>query len=244
MNVKRTVISLFFAATVLSGCGKSPDELYSEALSAQEDGKAEEAISQYENLIEEHPQSQLAPKAQFMIGRVSETILKDYKKAKTEYQETLDSYPNSAEADSAGIAIEQMAITIFSEGQRASVKPALFSKAEELLNTFLELYPNHSSCDSTLLTLARIAQNKGDAKKAISMYNQLLDKYPNSRFGYQSQFMIGFVYEEMLNDHENAKLAYQKVIDNYPDSDLADDAEVMLAHIGRDPEEWIDFQAP
>ena len=54
--------------------------------------------------------------------------------------------------------------------------------------------------------------------------------------------MIGFIYEEDLQEYEKARQAYQKVIDDYPDSELAASARHLLPNVGRDPEEWVPFQ--
>jgi outer membrane protein assembly factor BamD (BamD/ComL family) len=98
-----------------------------------------------------------------------------------------------------------------------------------------------SGCSSKspeeLFNLAQQAENDGDFEKAIDFYTMLLRKYPHNEHNYKAQFMIGFIYSEELKDHEKAKLAMQKVVDNYPDCDLADDARWMLEHMGENLEE-------
>ena len=54
--------------------------------------------------------------------------------------------------------------------------------------------------------------------------------------------MIAFIYEEYVRDIERARLAYQRVIDLYPNSELAASARHLLPNIGRNPEEWVEFQ--
>ena len=54
--------------------------------------------------------------------------------------------------------------------------------------------------------------------------------------------MIAFICEEYLKDLERARQAYQRVIDNYPESDLALSARRLLPFVGRNPEEWVEFQ--
>jgi len=83
-----------------------------------------------------------------------------------------------------------------------------------------------------LFNLAQQAENEGDFQKAVDFYTMLLKKYPHNEHNYKAQFMIGFIYSEEVKDYEKAKVAMQKVIDNYPDCDLADDALWMLEHMG------------
>lgn len=52
--------------------------------------------------------------------------------------------------------------------------------------------------------------------------------------------MIGFVYENDLNDLENAKQTYEAFLQKYPnDPDFADDAQMALKNLGKSPEELI-----
>jgi hypothetical protein len=49
--------------------------------------------------------------------------------------------------------------------------------------------------------------------------------------------MIGFIYSEELKDYEKAEAAMRKVVENYPDCDLSDDAGWMLEHMGENLED-------
>jgi len=117
-----------------------------------------------------------------------------------------------------------------------------FVEAERLLSKLLKQYPEDERCDEAIMHLATIAQNRRDGEEAVRLYEELLTKYSDSDRAYQAQFMIGYVYEEMLDDHEKAKDAYRKVVENHPDSDLADDARLSMQNVGKPPEEWIQFE--
>ena len=85
------------------------------------------------------------------------------------------------------------------------------------------------------------AQNSKDARQALSLYQTIVDQYPDSENAYKAQFMVGFVYSEQLNDKEKAKEAFQKVLDNYPKSELAESAKWMLDNMEKPP---MDFEKP
>jgi len=107
-----------------------------------------------------------------------------------------------------------------------------------LLTTLVLLLGGCSSkSPEELFNLAQQAENEEDFEKAIDFYTMLLRKYPQNEHNYKAQFMIGFIYSEELHDQEKAKMAMQKVVDNYPDCDLADDARWMLEHMGENLEE-------
>ena len=92
-----------------------------------------------------------------------------------------------------------------------------------------------------LFNLAQQAENDNDFKKAVDLYTMLLEKYPDNEHNYKAQFMIGFIYSEELKDYDRARVAMQKVVDQYPNCDLADDAQWMLDHMGKNLED-IEFE--
>ena len=77
-----------------------------------------------------------------------------------------------------------------------------------------------------------------DVDKSEKLCNQLLEQYPQSKWAPMSLLMLGsFVYEDILNDTAQAHMAYQKLIDNYPESNLVDDAQKSIEFLGLTNEE-------
>lgn len=131
---------------------------------------------------------------------------------------------------------------LFAKGESAAKgDTTAFPEAEKSLGKFVQQYPKDPRCDDALWWLGWIAQNRGLAKEAIARYQELIAKFPESEFSHKAQFLIGFMYEEMLSDLPQAKEAYQKVIDHYATSPLAEQARFCIQHLGQKPEEWIDF---
>ncbi|KPJ52489.1 hypothetical protein AMJ39_07740 [candidate division TA06 bacterium DG_24] len=83
-----------------------------------------------------------------------------------------------------------------------------------------------------LFKLAEEAQAQEKPEEAINYYREVMNRFPDHREAYKAQFMIGFVYSEMLTDYDKAKVAFQVVIDRYPECDLADDARWMIDNMG------------
>jgi len=99
--------------------------------------------------------------------------------------------------------------------------------AEGTFKRLLKDYPDFD-LERKLYDLAQDAQSNNKSELAIKIYDQILILFPQSPNDYKAQFLIGFVYSEQLEDHQKAKEAYRKVIEKYPNSDLADDAEFMI----------------
>ena len=77
-----------------------------------------------------------------------------------------------------------------------------------------------------------------DVDKSEKLCEQLLQQYPQSKWAPMSLLMMGsFVYEDILNDTAQAHAAYQRLIDNYPESDLVDDAQKSIEFLGLTNEE-------
>jgi len=88
--------------------------------------------------------------------------------------------------------------------------------------------------EQELYTEAQEFSEKGDFQSAIKTYEEILKVYPKSPRVYKAQFLIGFVYSENLKDYEKARENYKKVIEKYPDCDLADDAQYMMETMDQD----------
>lgn len=69
------------------------------------------------------------------------------------------------------------------------------------------------------------AMNKPQA--ALECYDEIIEKMPDTAHSYKAQFMIGYVYSEIMEDYDNAEDAYKKVL-KYDEGDLHDDAKYML----------------
>lgn len=82
--------------------------------------------------------------------------------------------------------------------------------------------------EQDLYTEAQNHSEDGDFQAAIDTYEEILKLYPDSPRAYKAQFLIGFVYSENLKDQKEASENYRKLIEEYPDCDLADDARYML----------------
>ena len=126
--------------------------------------------------------------------------------------------------------------------QKAAGDSVALGEAITLFEQFQSRFPQHESSAKALKMVAMLTQQQGDMAGAVAKYNQLLADYADSEYADEAQFMVGFIFEEHLRDLVKARQAYQKVIDNYPDSDLATSARQLLPHVGRPAEEWVTFK--
>ncbi len=68
-----------------------------------------------------------------------------------------------------------------------------------------------------LFTEAKKLQEEQKYDEAVVKYEQLVELHPKSQYAPQSQFMIGFIYANEIEDLEKAKVAYETFLNQYAD---------------------------
>jgi peptidyl-prolyl cis-trans isomerase C len=76
--------------------------------------------------------------------------------------------------------------------------------------------------------LWNLAQNSKDPYQRLRSYQEIVDRFPDGEYASQALFMVGFVYAEELKDFLAADDAFNKVITEFPESDVAESAQYML----------------
>ncbi len=115
-------------------------------------------------------------------------------------------------------------------------------KALQLGKLYVEYaseYPNDTLAPEFLYKTADISMNVGRPQLTIVLFEKIIDNYPNYKNIPTIMFLMGYVYENQLNDYEKARNYYIDFLDKYPDSDFADDATISLNNLGKSPEEMI-----
>jgi TolA-binding protein len=84
---------------------------------------------------------------------------------------------------------------------------------------------------SELWNSARTAQENENYKESISLYQQLVEKYPEDKMAPQAQFIVGDTYMNFLKDFNKAIQSYRDVVKKYPESEFAPKAQFMVGYI-------------
>jgi tetratricopeptide (TPR) repeat protein len=121
-------------------------------------------------------------------------------------------------ADTTGAALKMYAradLQIFAEQQ---------DKAIGILDSINVKYPNNQLSDDILMAKARIAIQQKNYNDAVADLKKIVAEHPNDLWADDAVFMLGDIYENQLNDKEQAKAYYQKIITNYSGSLYINDA--------------------
>lgn len=126
--------------------------------------------------------------------------------------------------------------TLFNEDQ--SLNEDVAPQVVEKYCKFVEQNPDDSLADEWLYHALEINVMMKDAQKSEELCNQLLKQYPQSHWAPVSLFLMGnYVYDSQLNDTAKAHAAYQRLIDEYPDNKLVEDAKKSIEFLGWTPEQ-------
>jgi len=60
-----------------------------------------------------------------------------------------------------------------------------------------------------------------DPKRAVRLYEEFLQREPDSKYAAQSLYAVGWIYEHELTDNKQALAAYKKLLEAYPESPIA-----------------------
>jgi TolA-binding protein len=97
-------------------------------------------------------------------------------------------------------------------------------KAIGILDSINVKYPNNQLSDDILMAKARIAIQQKNYNDAVADLKKIVAEHPNDLWADDAVFMLGDIYENQLNDKEQAKAYYQKIITNYSGSLYINDA--------------------
>ncbi len=126
--------------------------------------------------------------------------------------------------------------TLFNQDR--SVNEAVAPEVAEKYCKFAEQNPDDSTAAQLLYHAMEINVLLKDADKSAQICDQLTSNYPTSSWAPMSLFLMGsYVYNDLLNDTAQAHVMFQRLIDEYPDSELVDDAQKSIEYLGLTPDE-------
>lgn len=88
--------------------------------------------------------------------------------------------------------------------------------------------------EEELFTEAKQFQEQSQFQQAVEKYEDLIRLYPKSPLCAQSQFMIGYIYANHIQEYDKARQAYVTYLEKYSDDEMVKDAKWELDHLGED----------
>lgn len=184
--------------------------------------------------------------AMLLAGVYEKSNLRDA--ATVAYKTFLEAFPN----DAAAVLVQEKITTpqtldtlmqqLFEETYNDSLKRVELAATRVFIEcgeTYALLLPNKGDVPMYLRRVARAAESIRQPIKELEIHDWIISKYPNSKEAEQSLFKSAFIYENQFSNLEEAGKRYRAYIQKYPNSDLADDAQITLDNLGKDPAEML-----
>ncbi|MCB9288332.1 MAG: tetratricopeptide repeat protein [Lewinellaceae bacterium] len=199
--------------------------------------------------IKEYYSSSNTPKAVIFLGDIYQDKLGNEDNAITVYQALIQAFPGSEEVNAAHKKLPNKLVDL--ESRIKKMGSQMFDDSTgrieyRLANNFItssELYalilPDSPKAPEMLYKGAEIARTIRSYDKALKMYAQVVEEYPESERAPQALFMQAFTLDSDLRQLDKAKALYEKFIADYPEDDFVDDAQILLENLGKDDEEII-----
>jgi TolA-binding protein len=86
-------------------------------------------------------------------------------------------------------------------------------------------YADTLASSTTVPALLRQAEEnlfkQKNPERAVRLYEEFLQRQPDSQYAAQTLYAVGWIYEHELSDNKQALAAYKKLIETYPNSPMA-----------------------
>jgi outer membrane protein assembly factor BamD len=249
---RKSVYVMYVSITILLflsgwGCGPKPpkavldaEDQYAVAKREFDEGHWDQAITELQKLIFNHPGAGFIDSAQYLLG-MAYFNQEDYPLAIMEFNKLLLSYPTSRLADDATFMIAK---SDFEMSPKAELDQTHTQKAADQLKNFLDDYPESDrreeaqqlllECRSKLAKRAYKAghlyyrMKRYDA--ALIYFDKILNDFHDTEWAKKAQFESAEIFYKR-EEYNRAKEEYQKFLEDFPEDELAKDAQEKVNEI-------------
>jgi len=123
------------------------------------------------------------------------------------------------------------------EANDSIFSPENIEKQKRAYIDFANKYPDDDLSPEFLFKAGQRCNATAQHEEAIKLFQEVMDKYPKHKIAEEALFLQGYVYENSLNDMNRAKTIYTKFLQQYPNSQLAEDARYSIENLGKTPEQ-------
>ncbi len=105
--------------------------------------------------------------------------------------------------------------------------------------TYSMRFSNHKDADEYLFKAGEIAMGLNRTSQAINYLDRVYNEYKEFEKRPYALFLKAFVLENQAHNLEEAQIAYELFIEEFPTHEMADDAQYSIKNLGKSPEELI-----
>lgn len=146
-----------------------------------------------------------------------------------------------AEAIDTRAYMDSLGLKIFVNPDKIGINELAARNYVDACETFAMALPNHMDTPALLFKAAELAKTVRTFPKTLSLYDWIIEKYPNYENAGLALFLKAFIMENQFKKFDEAKVLYAEFIDKYPDHKFADDAQFSMDNIGKSGEEIMEI---
>ena len=109
----------------------------------------------------------------------------------------------------------------------------------DVYKAYVAAYPLDSLAPEYLFRAAGTVKSMHDPEGSLKLYDRIIKDYPSWKRNVDVLYMKALTLDDDLDRLGEARVAYQQVINNFPDHPFARDAKVMMQNLGLTDEELI-----
>lgn len=146
-----------------------------------------------------------------------------------------------AEALDTRAYMDSLGAKIFMDPDQIGINEHAARNYVDACETFAMALPDHPDTPVLLFKAAELAKTVRTFPKTLSLYDWIIDKYPDYENAGLALFLKAFIMENQFKKFDEAKALYAEFIQKYPDHKFADDAQFSLENIGKSGEEIMEI---
>lgn len=121
-----------------------------------------------------------------------------------------------------------------------TANPEAATAAVETFCKFAKQNPDDPNAPEWLFKAMEISVSQKDAKKSEEICNWLMEAYPAYEKTPFGMFMLAsLVYDDQLKDLDKARALYERIMADYPNSEITPSVEASIKFLGMTPEEIV-----
>ena len=125
--------------------------------------------------------------------------------------------------DNLGMDTTEVTLQMFAQADLLAFQNK-YDEALQKLDSINIIFPEHSLEDDVLYTKAQIFKKLRKTNDMVTMYQTIIDKFPDDIRADNALFELAEIYETKLNEAEKAKPLYEKIFVDYSGSTFASEA--------------------
>jgi tetratricopeptide (TPR) repeat protein len=137
--------------------------------------------------------------------------------------------------------IADLGAKIFDAPDNTGINRAASLSYVDACEAYALINPNNPNSPDNLFKAAEVAKSLRTFPKSLSLYDWIIDSYPDYEKTATSLFLKGFIIENNLGDDEKARQVYNEFTERFPDHELADDVQFLIENLGKTDEEILEM---